>query len=183
VISPGEDWTPDVLERALEFHLQLVSSYYLALRDHDRFCWAQHVCAPYLDEPAASWFDSGLPVVGYFHDRDLALGGVKWACRALDRWQDGGAKRFMDFRELAAALCCRFQIREDQGSVRLKVTSDGSLPLVKPLVIALRSCALPLPTRLSVDYNGRNLTLPVRERHDRIGYVELPRGKSPPLNP
>jgi hypothetical protein len=32
----------------------LVSSYYLALCDGERFCWTQYVCAPYLDKSDAA---------------------------------------------------------------------------------------------------------------------------------
>ena len=66
----------------------------------DRFCWSQHICAPYLDEPEAAWFGAGRPVVGYFHDRELAPEGVEWMRRWLDWWQNAGAQRLMDFREL-----------------------------------------------------------------------------------
>ena len=102
--------------------------------------------------------------------------------QALNKWQAAGAKRFMDFRELAAALCCRLELRQDQGSLRLKVTSDGAVPLVRPLVIALRSRASPLPVQIDVEYDGRSLALPVRKRDDRFGCVELPVGESALLN-
>jgi hypothetical protein len=104
LICPGDQWTDAALETALDLGLDLVGSYYLALRHGDRFCWAQHVCAPYLDKPEAHWFDSGLPVVGYFHDREPALEGVKWLDRWLDRWRRAGARRMIDFREFAAAV-------------------------------------------------------------------------------
>ena len=93
LICPGDQWTLDVPERALDLGLQMVGSYYLAIRDGDRFCWTQHVCAPYLDKPDAAWFDAGLPVVGYFHDYELALEGVPWMSRWLDQWQVAGAKK------------------------------------------------------------------------------------------
>lgn len=104
LICPGDEWTNDVLERALDLGFELVSSYYLAVRHGDRFCWCVHVCAPYLDQPNGEWLDSGLPVVGYFHDQELALQGIGWFTHHLDAWQDAGFRRFVDFRELAAAL-------------------------------------------------------------------------------
>ena len=66
LIFPGDEWTDASMEVALDLGLDLISSYYLALRHADRFCWAIHVCAPYLDLPQPDWFDAGLPVVGYF---------------------------------------------------------------------------------------------------------------------
>jgi hypothetical protein len=92
LVCPGDQWTPEVPERALDLGLQLVGSYYLAMRQGDRFCWTQHVCAPYLNEPNPAWFDAGLPVVGYFHDRELALEGVDWISRWLDHWQAAGPR-------------------------------------------------------------------------------------------
>src|SRR5205823_3751794 len=87
LICPGDQWTDAALERALDLGLDLVSSYYLALRDRDRFCWCTHVCAPYLDGPDGTWFAAGLPVVGYFHDREPALEGISWIGNWLNRWQ------------------------------------------------------------------------------------------------
>ncbi len=62
------------------------------------------MCArPYLSEPGSDWFNAGLPVVGYFHDRDPVLEGAGWIGRWLDSWRDAGARTFMDLRQLAAA--------------------------------------------------------------------------------
>src|SRR5262249_275756 len=94
LIPPGAEWTDVVLERALELGLQFVDSYYLALRDANRFCWSTHVCSPYLDEAESSWFTGELPVVGYFHDREPAIGGAAWIGRCLDQWREAGATRF-----------------------------------------------------------------------------------------
>src|SRR5262249_27631542 len=110
LICPGDLWTPNVPEHALDLGLQMMSSYYLAIRDGGRFCWTQHVCAPYLDRPEAAWFDGGLPIVGCFHDYDLALEGVHWMSQWLDRWQEAGARKFMDFRELAGAIGRRLSL-------------------------------------------------------------------------
>jgi hypothetical protein len=174
LIPPGDEWTPEAIERALDLKLQMVSSYYLAIRHHERFCWAQHVCAPYLDEPAASWFDSGLPVIGYFHDRDLGLRGVEWMSQALDKWQEAGATRIIDFRELAAAIGRRLHVSEIQESLLLKVTSEGAPALVKPLIVAIRSTANTLPSRIAVEVDGRELSLPVCPSGDGQGWVQLP---------
>lgn len=102
VVFPGDAWTTAALERAHELGLDLVASYYLALRDDRRFTWAEHVCAPYLDEPDPSWFEAGLPVVGYFHARDVALHGAAWLAAQLDAWREAGARRFVTLGDLAA---------------------------------------------------------------------------------
>ncbi|MBI4524302.1 MAG: hypothetical protein HY695_10885 [Deltaproteobacteria bacterium] len=174
LICPGDQWTDEVLARALNLDLRLVSSYYLALRDENRFCWAQHVCAPYLDEPDSAWFDSGLPVVGYFHDRDVVLGGIQWMTDCLDRWQAAGARKFMDFRELSAAIDRRLYLETTSRGLRLVVSTEGAPPLVKPLSIAIRSPDEPLPSNISVVVNDRTLLLPVESLGQDIGRVTIP---------
>jgi hypothetical protein len=121
LICPGDAWTQSALDTALSLGIQAVSSYYFALRHDDRFCWSQHICAPYLDEPDAVWFDSGLPVVGYFHDADLAQHGVDWLARQLDRWSAAGARRFVSLRELTAATQVRLEIGGTAGASTLGV--------------------------------------------------------------
>jgi hypothetical protein len=104
LIFPGDKWTDASMEVALDLGLNLVSSYYLALRHGDRFCWATHVCAPYLDSAQPEWFDAGLPVIGYFHDRDLAVAGTSWMREWLDQWIADGARNLIDFRQLTEYL-------------------------------------------------------------------------------
>jgi hypothetical protein len=174
LICPGDQWTNSVLERALDLGLRLVSSYYLALRDGERFCWMQHVCAPYLDQPDAAWFDAGLPVVGYFHDRELALEGVPWLSRWLDRWQEVGAKTVMDFRELAAATGRRLSLKEDHKGLHLTVTSAGAPSLVRPLPVCIRMSDRRLPAHVSVWLDDRLLSLPVHSLGEGVGRVILP---------
>jgi hypothetical protein len=174
LICPGDQWTNQVLERALDLGLSLVSSYYLALRDGDRFCWSTHVCAPYLDDANPGWFHAGLPVVGYFHDRDPMLHGVEWMSRCLDRWQTAGAKKLLDFRELAAALGRRLCLEERYGELRLTVTGDGAPALVRPLTIAIRLPGVPLPSKLEVSLDDADLSLEVHPLGDGLGHVTLP---------
>jgi len=136
LIPPGDEFSDATVRRALELGFSLFSSYYLALRDGNRFCWCQHVCSPYLNEPDSSWFEAGLPVVGYFHDNEPSTHGVGWLTRCLDDWQAAGAERFLDLRELAAALNRRVDIDDDGATVT--VDEPDTLPLVRPLRVALR---------------------------------------------
>lgn len=136
LVSPGDEWTDEALHHALDRGLRLVSSYYLALRHGDRFVWCQHVCAPYLDVPEAHWFDSGLPVVGYLHDRDIALYGVRWLARHLDAWRSAGARRLIDFRELAAATERTLDLSAD--GTRLTVRGRAAPAAPRPLPVRVR---------------------------------------------
>jgi hypothetical protein len=128
VIFPGDEWTNASLGRALDLGLSLAASYYLALRDDDRFCWCEHLCAPYLDEPDGRWFASGLPVVGYFHARDIATHGVGWLADLLARWSEAGATRMIGFDDLAFAL--RSRVGHHGGEVTV---STPAQPTRRPL--------------------------------------------------
>jgi len=121
LVFPNDAWTNQMLETALELDLSLVASYYVAVRAGDRWCWAEQLCAPYLDEPDARWFASGLPVVGYFHARDVALHGLEWMRDHLDAWSRAGASRFVSLGDLATALESRIAVDE---------SSDGPRPIV-----------------------------------------------------
>jgi len=177
VIFPGDEFTNAPIERALGLGLRLVSSYYQALRDRDRFCWTQHVCAPYLDEPDASWFDAGLPVVGYFHDHDPAVKGVSWVSQCLDRWQEAGARRFLDFRELAAVVGRSLSLEEGLDGARLTAAGEGAPALVRPLMVAMRWPGRRPPARVHVRLDGRESSLDVEALADGLGRVVLPHSR------
>lgn len=96
--------------------------------------------------------------------------------QALDRWQESGVTRIIDFRELAAAIGRRLHVSETQKDLLLKVTSEDAPPLVKPLLVSIRSNSL--PSRVSVEIDGRKLALPVHPCDDGEGLVELPCAES-----
>jgi hypothetical protein len=174
LICPGDEWTNEVLEHALKLKLQLVSSYYLALRHKERFCWSQHVCAPYLNQPDSAWFDSGLPVVGYFHDYDLAIKGVGWMSKWLNRWQSAGVKRFLDFRELAAAVRRKYSLEEHSSIFRMKIRGKSAPRLVRPLKVMIKVSDGKMPSHVSVSIDKNDLLLKVHPLDYSMGYVILP---------
>ena len=184
LVSPGDHWTNETLERALDLGIQLADSYYLAIRHNERFCWCTHVCSPYLNEPDSGWFDSGLPVVGYFHDFEPAVEGVDWVVNWLDRWQTAGARRFIDFRELSAAVGRCLYLDDDNGCLRLEMnTFDDTPDLVRPLPIRLYSQNNALPPRILVSVGDNDFTLLVHGRGDGSAQITIPTGalKSAPL--
>jgi hypothetical protein len=104
LINPGEKFTVKTQLKALELNFKLISSYYTALRIDNRFCWAHHVCAPYIDKANSRWFDAELPVIGYFHDFDICQFGTDWFDEQLMEWRKAGAVRFYDFSTFIAEL-------------------------------------------------------------------------------
>ena len=174
LVCPGDQWTDEVALRALDLGFELVSSYYLGLRDGARLCWAQHVCAPYLDLADPAWFAGELPVVGYFHDRDAVLHGTAWIEAQLERWEAAGTRRFLDLRELAAALRLRLRAVEDAATpLALHVGEAAPGALVRPVPIGLRAGASPLPSQLPVSMRGRELSLEVETLAPGVGRVLL----------
>jgi hypothetical protein len=174
LICPGDEWTNPALERAHDLGLHLISSYYQAVREGPRSCWCTHVCSPYLDESDPAWFDAGLPVVGYFHDRDVAVGGTAWFARCLDGWQAAGARRLLDFRELSAALGRRLEVEECGGESRLVIRTGGAPPLVRPLPVLLSWPAQSLPARLPVVLDGSPLSLALTPVGEGVGRLLVP---------
>ena len=174
LIYPGDEWTTAALETALDLGFRFAASYYLATRIDDRFCWATHICAPYLDEPSKEWFSSGLPVVGYFHDKELSEFGVQWLAEALEGWVAAGARRFIDFRELAAAV---------GTSLRLAQTPDGSLRLAvggnhverpRDLVVRIRGTGRTPPHQIELVNAPEAHILSVADQGDGTGLVLIP---------
>jgi hypothetical protein len=179
LICPGDEWTNDVLERALDLDIQLVGSYYLAIRDGDSFWWCTHVCAPYIDEPDGSWFASPLPVVGYCHDRDLVLNGVDWWRDCLERWCAAGARRIIDYRQLASDLSLRLQV-DDSGNLRLTDGATSSLPIDTALPVWVRYPNGDVPDSITACAGGRRWPARIDRVSEAVGQVSLP---GPPGTP
>lgn len=176
LVCPGDEWTNASLERALDLGLTFVSSYYLAIRDGPRFCWATHVCAPYLDEPDSAWFDSGLPVVGSFHDREPALYGPGWISRWLDQWRAAGATRLVDLRELAAAVSCRLELEHCHGILRLHVAREHGVEPVRPIPIFVHLPDKPLPDQLVIIEQNGAVSAKIEHLAGGLGRTWLPVG-------
>lgn len=81
--------------------------------------------------------------------------------RFFGPWSSGlgatSAKRPMDFCELAAAFGRRMNLEEDDATLRLTVTSEGALALVRLLPVALHVPGRWLPAHVSVLLNDRTL--------------------------
>jgi hypothetical protein len=179
LISPGDQWTNEALERALELGIQLIDSYYFAIRDQSRFCWCTHVCSPYLNEPEARWFDGDLPVVGYFHDLEPAQEGVGWIGKWLDCWQEKGAQRLIDFREMAASVGRVLTLEETHGQLRLGLINECDAPnLIRPLRLKLYCPDDGVPSRVSYSDRVNRWILEVSNTLDGFGRVEIPASNS-----
>ncbi|WP_276502529.1 hypothetical protein [Terrimonas pollutisoli] len=159
LICPGEEFTNNVLEKVLKSGLNLVSSYYLGMRIGHQLCWNQHVCSPYLDLANPRWFEQELPVVGYFHDFDVSIHGTGWFSEQLEKWQEAGAKFFIDFRELSTILSHTVSINEVTSQYRLRLYSENHLPFIKPVRIGFHIPAKNFTSTFLLDSNQETHTL------------------------
>jgi len=173
IIFPGEEFTRSAVVDALEAGIQLVSSYYLAFRDDDRFCWAQRICAPYLDQPDSKWFESGLPVVGYFHDFDIIENGVDWLSVNLRRWREKGANRIIDLHQFNISLNTRIHIAIDEDQYTLVVEASPQVILTRPITIQLFFPDNQLPDSIKTLVNGVARTERVRKLNSKNGSILL----------
>jgi hypothetical protein len=171
LISPGEVFTNAILIDALNKGLMLVSSYYLATRHNNRFCWSQHVCSPYLDKPEEKWLDAGLPVVGYFHDFDIAEKGVGWFSDCLIRWEDAGVKRLIDFYELNAILNLQSEIKIEDEVISLILRTDPDFPIPKSFQIYVFFPDKNFPAHIKVKINESSTYLNVTKVEEHIGMI------------
>ncbi len=175
LICPGDEWTTDVLSTALDLGFRFVSSYYLATRIDGRFCWATQICAPYLDQPDHTWFASGLPVVGYFHDREVSASGVQWLADALDAWTDAGARRLIDFRELAfvASSRLRFYLAPGGAHTLLVTGTAGRVP-AREVPVRIRGRHGRIPAELALVTDTSIVDLAVTDAGDGTGLAWIP---------
>ena len=155
LICPGEEFTNDVLEKAMQAGLKLVSSYYLGMRIGHQLCWNQYVCSPYLDLADSHWFEQELPIVGYFHDFDLSIHGIKWFANNLDAWQMAGANFFMDLKELSIILSHTISISENDNEYQLDLFSENNPSLIKPVRIGIYIPGKNITSKFVLDNNKK----------------------------
>ena len=103
LVAPGEAWGLNTVTAARDVGLQLFNSWGICRLQLAVPTWTLQIGSPYLDQPDPESMRSGLPVVGYWHDRDMALGGPDWVPRQLSAWRQVGARRLWSFAQLAHA--------------------------------------------------------------------------------
>jgi len=153
LICPGDEFTNDVLNKVLQTKLLMVSSYYLAIRIGKQLCWSQHICAPYLDTAEAKWFDSPLPVVGYFHDFDVSINGTGWFKKNLKAWENAGAKNMIDFREAAGRLSHLLSAELHGKQLEITTARIADFGYVKPVTIGVSVPSDNFFTQVEVSFN------------------------------
>lgn len=111
--------------------------------------------------------------MGYFHDYEPALEGTGWMTSQLDRWQEAGARRIIDFRELAAAVGCRLTLHEANGHLRLAVDRRDAPAAVRPIPVRVRT-ERDLPRRMTVDVDGEARDVDIEIKADGTARALVP---------
>lgn len=131
LVAPGEEWGLNTLAAAQAAGFGLFNSWGLCFLEREVPTWSTGIGSPYLDEADPSWFVDGLPQVGYWHDRDMAVHGPGWIGEQLDRWRDCGARRAISFADLASAYA-PIEARLVDGEVVVVSAPDVPLRVVRP---------------------------------------------------
>jgi hypothetical protein len=117
LVAPGEAWGVRTLAAARSRGYALFNSWGICRLQEPVPTWSVGIGSPYLDEADPAWLADGLPAVGYWHDRDMALHGPGWVGAQLSAWRDCGARRAWAFADLARAYAVPVDVALVDGEV------------------------------------------------------------------
>jgi hypothetical protein len=103
--------------------------------------------------------------------------GIGWISRYLDAWQECGAQRFIDFRELASALGHTFELAQCENQIRLHIQrSELAPPLIRPLPLRISMNGARLPDKVAVVAGQESFEVPLFANADGFGSLDIPAG-------
>jgi hypothetical protein len=127
VVAPGEAWDSITLTATKRAGFALFNSWSICRLDLAVPVWLGGVGSPYLDQEPDTWAGGPFPVVGYWHDRDMALRGAQWAPQLLRAWRDAGMTRFWSFAQLAAVYADPVDAVIENGEVSVRTAPNVPL--------------------------------------------------------
>jgi hypothetical protein len=127
LVAPGEAWGTVTVEAARRRGFELLNSWGLCRLQLPVPTWTRGIGSPYLDEATSAHFADGLPSVGYWHDRDMALHGPSWTVDWLNAWRECGARRLWSFDRLATVYDQPVDAELRGGEVLVHAAPPGSL--------------------------------------------------------
>lgn len=125
LVAPGEAWGLNTVTAARRQGLKLFNSWGICRLDLPVPTWSVGVGSPYLDEADPAWCQRDVPVVGYWHDRDMAVAGPSWAPGHLEAWRECGIRRLVAFSDLAAAYGTEVDAALVDGEVVVRRAPPG----------------------------------------------------------
>lgn len=132
LVAPGECWGTGTVTAARRRGFALLNSWGVCRLQLPVPTWSRGIGSPYLDEADPVHLSEGLPAVGYWHDRDMALHGQRWAPAQLAAWKDCGARQLWSFDRLATAYRTPVEAVLDAGEVRVLTRPASPLRVVLP---------------------------------------------------
>ena len=76
--------------------------------------------------PDSSFAAAGYPIVGVFHDYDIAVNGLGWLEETIDQCRKSGINRFMTLKELSGYLCAALSVCLYNNTLHLEVDISGT---------------------------------------------------------
>lgn len=125
LVAPGEAWGVNTVAAARARGFRLFNSWGICRLDPPVPTWSAGVGSPYLDEADPHWCSRDVPVVGYWHDRDMAVSGPSWVPDQLAAWRDCGISRFAAFADLAEAYATEIDAALVDGEVVVRRAPRG----------------------------------------------------------
>ncbi|MGH7494853.1 MAG: polysaccharide deacetylase family protein [bacterium] len=129
LVPPGHKISSNTLHVAGKMGFRLLAMNTVFLLDSTHYLEAGYVRNPgfeHWQDFDASLIVEGFPVIGYMHDRDIALLGSAWLARGMRGWQGVGIRRFVTFRELAGLLRAKITAHVARHSVSGWVDISGT---------------------------------------------------------
>lgn len=127
LVAPGECWGTATIAAARRRGFALLNSWGLCRLQRGVPTWTRGIGSPYLDEADPSFLAQGLPAVGYWHDRDMALHGPDWVPQQLAAWRECGVERLWSFDRLAAVYAQEVDAVLEGGEVVVRSAPDVPL--------------------------------------------------------
>ncbi|MCB0165114.1 MAG: hypothetical protein KDI79_12860 [Anaerolineae bacterium] len=184
VTPSGHEQSQDSEQIAHTVGYRLFSSEYNTFQKNDHIIRNDKIRSVFLDAtaPTPSIFHSGYPIVGVFHDYELAQEGVNWLNTVIEAWKEQGITRFISLRELTGYLCASVDAYQEANTFNIEVdishtgdikdnstsrhfsehqmTLDVTLPFErKPVSITVDGRPYPIPDYHSATHQLQ-LTLP-----------------------
>jgi hypothetical protein len=177
LLCPGNACSDEVADHAFGLGLEVVAARSPALPnlgDLSGFVWLREVPDIPLVWPPDEALASGAPLIGSFHDRDVALGGVGWLEDRLREWRGAGARRFVDIAELTSMLGLALELVESDRGWRLRVERVQGPPLPRATPACLRGTAI--PAKLELTSGSGSEAVAAEQIADGLWQVEVPPG-------
>ena len=102
------------------------------------FAGINMLCSPYLNLAVPHWFDSELPVVGYFHDFDVSAHGLELVHEKPGRMGIWPVPNFLWISgNLSNILIIISSVSENEDQCQLNLFSENNPPFIKPIRIGI----------------------------------------------